>query len=96
LNFIASKPRHHNKLTIAEPMVTSTIVEMPIDGLKAPLIYVSTVILLFLYDSLGSFNLRPADDLYCQYSHEAIDSILAFWCDTACQPKDDENAFLLT
>jgi hypothetical protein len=38
VEFQISKPRHHNKLTIAEPMVTSTIVEMPIDGLKAPLI----------------------------------------------------------
>jgi len=66
-------------------MVTSTIVEMPIDGLKAPLI-LSAPSYILLYDSLGSFNLWPADDLYGQDSHEAIDSVLSFWCDTTCQP----------
>jgi hypothetical protein len=91
LNFISSKPRHHNKLTIAEPMVTSTIVEMPIDGLKAPLILSALSYYYSLYDSLGSFNLRPADDLYCQYSHETIDSVLSFWCNADDQPDFNER-----
>jgi hypothetical protein len=92
-DFCLFQARHHIKVTIAEIKVTSTIVEMAIEGWKAPLVCQQPSSRTVHHDLLGFNILWSANDLDCQDGYEAIDSVLSFRCDAADQLYSSPYAF---